>query len=80
MIFYCHSISQKRDQKLMGFYGLEFLMVSRHPAKFGGHRHYVIEDLIILVTEEEDSRCSCFNLAILFIFKGHGLKTHSISY
>ena len=60
-------------------------MVSHHPAKFGDHRHCGSGDMF-LVAEEENSRCSRFNLPLLFnppllfISKGHGLKAHSISY
>ena len=55
-------------------------MVSHHPAKFGGHRHCGSGDMIFLVAEEENSKCSCFNLPLLFISKGHWLKAHGISY
>ena len=54
-------------------------MVSHHPAKFGDHRHCGSGDMF-LVTEEENSRCTCFNLPLLCISKGHGLKAHGISY
>ena len=30
-------------------------MVSRHPAKFCGHRQYGSEDITFLVAEDEDS-------------------------
>ena len=61
-------------------------MVSHHPAKFGDHRHCGSGDIMFLVAEEQNSRCSrfnpplLFNLPLLFISKGHGLKTHGISY
>ena len=54
-------------------------MVSIHPAKFGGHRHCGSGDIIFLIAEEEDSRCSRFNPPLLFISKGNGLKAHGIS-
>ena len=54
-------------------------MVSHHSAKFGDHRHCGSGDMF-LVAEEENSRCSHFNLPLLFISKGHGLKAYSISY
>ena len=54
-------------------------MVSNHPAKFGGHRHCGSGDIIFLIAEEEDSRCSRFNPPLLFISKGNGLKAHGIS-
>ena len=49
-------------------------MVSHHHVKFGVHRHCGSRDIMFLVIEDEDSRCSCFNLPLLFISKGHGLK------
>ena len=55
-------------------------MVNHHPATFGGHRHCGSGDIMLLVAEEENSRCSCFNPPLLFISKGHGLKAHGISY
>ena len=61
-------------------------MVSHHPAKFGDHRHCGSGDIIFLVAEEENSRCSLFNPPLLFnprllcISKGHGLKADGISY
>ena len=54
-------------------------MVSHHPAKFGSPRHCDSGDMI-LVAEKEHSRCSRFNLPLLFISKGHGLKARGISY
>ena len=60
-------------------------MVSHHRAKFGDNRHCGSRDMF-LVAEEENSRCSrfnpplLFNLSLLFISKGYGLKAHSISY
>ena len=53
-------------------------MLSQHPPKHGRHRHCGSGDKIFLVVEEEDSRCSRFNLPLLFISKGHGLKAHGI--
>ena len=55
-------------------------MVSHHPAKFGGHRHCGSGDVMSLVVEEEDLRCSCSNPQLLFISKGHGLKRYGMSY
>ena len=57
-------------------------MGSHELAKFGGshHSHCGSGDIMFLVAEEENSRCSRFNLPILFISKGHGLKAHGISY
>ena len=61
-------------------------MVSHYPAKFGDRRHCGSGDIMILVAEEEYSRCSLFNSPLLFnppllfISKGHGLKAHGIYY
>ena len=55
-------------------------MISQYPAKFGGHRHCGSGDIMILVAEDENSRCSNFNPPLLFISIGHGLKAHVISY
>ena len=61
-------------------------MVSHHSAKFGDHRHCGSGDIMFLVAEEENSRCSrfnppsLFNPPLLFIFKGHGLKAYGMSY
>ena len=49
-------------------------MVSHHPTKFGDHRHCGSGDIMFLVAEEENSRCSRFNPPLMFISKGHGLK------
>ena len=54
-------------------------MVSHHFAEFGDHRHCGSGDMF-LVAEKKDSRCSRFNLPVLFISKEHGLKAHGISY
>ena len=35
-------------------------MVSHHPAKFGGHRHYGSGNIVFLVVEEQDPN-PCFN-------------------
>ena len=64
----------------MVFYGWEPLILSQHRAKFGGHRYCGSEDIIILVPEKEDSKCSTFNPPLVFIPKGHELKARSISY
>ena len=57
-------------------------MVSRHPANFGGHRYCGSGNVMLLVAEAENSRCSRFNPSLLFISKGHGLfhtEYHSIN-
>ena len=51
-----------------------------YPAKFGSHEHCGSRDIMLLVAKEGDSRCSHFNLPVLFISKGHGLKADGISY
>ena len=57
-------------------------MVSHHLAKFCDHRHCGSGDIMFLVAEEENSRCSrftpplLFNPPLLLISKGHGLKAH----
>ena len=50
-------------------------MVSHHPAKFGGHRD-CSSGYMILTAKEENSRCSRFNPPLLFVSKGHELKTY----
>ena len=52
-------------------------MVSHHPAKFCGHRHCDSGDIMLLVAEEENSRCSRFNPPLLFISIGHWLKAQT---
>ena len=52
-------------------------MVNHHPAKFRDHRHCGSGDVMFLVAEKENSRCSHFNLPLLFISKGHGLKAYA---
>ena len=58
---------------------VEALMVSNHPATFGGHRLCGSGDIMLLVAEEENSRCFRFNPPLLFISEGHGLVAHGIS-
>ena len=36
-------------------------MVSHQYTKFGGNQHYVSGDVTLLVAEEGNSRCFCFN-------------------
>ena len=55
-------------------------MISHHPAKFGDHKQCGSGDIMFLVAEEENCRCSRFNPSLLFISKGRGLKAHDISY
>ena len=50
------------------------------PAKFGSHEHCGSIDIMLLVAKGGDSICSHFNLSLLFISKGHGLKADGISY
>ena len=74
-----HVLSRPRDQRVMSFYGQKPLTVSHYPAKFGGHKHCGHGDLF-LVAEEDYFRCSCFNLPLLFIVKGHDSIAHGKSY
>ena len=53
-------------------------MVSHHNAKFDGHSHYGSEDIMFLAAEKENPRCYCFSPPLLFICKGHKLKSHGI--
>ena len=46
-------------------------MISHHPAKFGGHRHYGSGDMMLVVVEGQDSTCSRLDLPLLFIFLRH---------
>ena len=50
------------------------------PCHVGGHKHCGSGDIRFEVAEEEYSRCSSFNSPLLFISKGHGLKTRGILY
>ena len=42
-------------------------MVSKQPAKFGGHRQCGSGDIMFLVIDEQDSTYSCLNPPLLFI-------------
>ena len=53
-------------------------MIIHNPAKVGGHRHCGSGNIMFLVDEEENSRCSRFNPRLLFISKGHELKAQDI--
>ena len=55
-------------------------MVSHHPAKFGGHRHCGSGDIMLLVAEEENSKCSRFNPPYCLFVKDMGWKHSEISY
>ena len=48
--------------------GREPVMVSHHPAKFGGYRNCGIGDIVFLFAKEENTRCSRFNPPLLFNF------------
>ena len=60
-------------------------MVSYHPVMFGDLRRCVSGDIMLLFSDEENSRCSrfnppfLFNSPLLFISKGHELTAHGIS-
>ena len=61
-------------------------MVSYRPVNFCHHSHCGSGDIMFFVAEEENSRCSPFNLPLLFnpplvfISKGHVLKARGISH
>ena len=60
----------------MWFYAKDPLMVSHYPAKFGGHRYC---DMILLVVEGQDFKCSGLNPLLLFISKVHDrMKTQQL--
>ena len=48
-------------------------MVSRHLAKFGGHRYYGGEDIMLLVVEGKDSTHPHLYLQLLFIFSSQAM-------
>ena len=51
-------------------------MVSHHPAKFGGHRHFGSGDmmfLVVLAGGGQDSTCPRFNPSLLFISKEYDM-------
>ena len=48
-------------------------MVSHHPAKFGGHRHYGSGDMMFVVVEEQDS---CLDPPLLFSM-WHAMLTYT---
>ena len=54
------------------------VIISHHPAQFGGHRYCVSGDIMFLVAAEKDSKCSPLNPPLHFISKGHGLKAQRI--
>ena len=61
-----------RHQRVMWFYGWEYLMVSHHPAKFVDHRNCGRRD-VFLVVQAKDSTCPCLNPPLLFISKAHDI-------
>ena len=60
-------MSRDHVMRVMWFYAWESLMLSHHPAKFVGHRHCGSGDIMFLVAEEENCRCSCFNPHIILL-------------
>ena len=54
-------------------------MISHFLANFGDHRHCGSGNIVPLVAEEENSRCSCFNPPLLFISKRHSDPGHTRS-
>ena len=69
MFLVCHVIMK---------YGWGPLMVSHHRAKLGGHCHCDSRDIMFLVIQEKDSRCSRVNPLLLLISKGHDWQAHNI--
>ena len=60
----------------MWLFGWELLMVSHHLGMFGGYWRCGSGDILFLVAEEKNSRCSRFSSPLLFFSKGHWLKAH----
>ena len=48
-------------------------MVSHHPAKFGGHRHCVCGDVMLVLVEGQYSTYFRLNPSLLFVSKAHGM-------
>ena len=81
MVLVCPVISKNHLIKVScDFMGgsASWLMLSHHPAKFGGHRLCGSGDKMFLVAEKEDCRCFHFNPPLLYISKGYDLKAHGI--
>ena len=56
------------------------LLASRHPAKFGGHRHCCNGDILFLVNEVQNSRCFHFNRHFcLFLYRLKHMTYHIIN-
>ena len=55
-------------------------MISHHPVKFGSHRYCGSGNIMFLIAEEENSRCSRFDSPLLCVSKGHEVKVHDIYY
>ena len=53
-------------------------MVSHHPGKFGGHRHFVSGDMMFVVVEGQDSTCPRLDPPLLFISKAYGMPCSHI--
>ena len=72
--------ARSRDQRVMWFYWWEHLLASRHPAKFGGHRHCCNGDILFLVDEVQNSRCFHFNRHFcLFLYRLKHMTYHIIN-
>ena len=56
----------------MRFYEWKLLIISYHPAKFGGHRCYDSGGIMFLLIEGQDSTWPCVNPLLLFISKALG--------
>ena len=62
-------MTRPRDERIIWLYVWDCLMVSRHPARIGGHRHFGSADMIYLMVEGQDFTYSRVNPPLLFISK-----------
>ena len=77
--FYRH-LAKPRYQRVMGLYGWEILMVSHHPAKFGGHGHCCNSGDITLSVVEDQDFLPCLNPSLLLISKAHGMRVYGMAW
>ena len=68
MVLLCHVILQDHLIKVKQFYAWEHLMVSNHPAKFGGRRRCGSGDMFVVVGGQ-DSTCPCLDPPLLLYLK-----------
>ena len=55
-------------------YGWEPIMISYHPFKFSGYKHWDSGDIVFLVVGGHDSTCPYFSSPLLFICKVYGCQ------